>query len=324
MSVTSGFFNAQYNETTSVYDRSYTAEQMGSMFDGLINDGIYEAYGDAFAVEPGTGLSVNVKSGRGWFQETWILNDVPYNVALSDADTSLSRIDAIVIDCDKSVGVRENSIIVVSGTSSSTPVEPILINTATHKQYPLAYVTVAARATVIGETDIRNARGVEGGTNFVTGIVENTEDSTARVASLTAQWKASWDEYSAGMQSEAAEILDDIQAQLEQLEAGSAVEPKKWMFTNVSVTSFHDESSGGGTPTYEDYPWVAQVPLQNVTANDTPELIFDYDVISLGIIAPVCRSYNGGVYVYASDEPENPITISTAIFWRANSVVANG
>ena len=44
MSVTSGFFNSLNG------DRRYNAEQMSSIFDGIINDGIFANIGTAFGV----------------------------------------------------------------------------------------------------------------------------------------------------------------------------------------------------------------------------------------------------------------------------------
>ena len=69
MAFTCGFFNSQNG------DRKYNAEQMASIFDGLIKDGVYDTVGDIFAVTPGTGMQVRVGSGRAWFAHTWNNND---------------------------------------------------------------------------------------------------------------------------------------------------------------------------------------------------------------------------------------------------------
>ena len=45
MSFTYGFYNSKN------HDRTYNAEQMSSIFDGLIEDGIYESIGGAFLVK---------------------------------------------------------------------------------------------------------------------------------------------------------------------------------------------------------------------------------------------------------------------------------
>lgn len=137
MSVTSGFFNSLN------HDRLYNAEQMSSIFDGIINDGVYESIGDAFQVTPNSNVSnsVIVGSGRAWFDHTWTLNDAPFALDMGAPNLVLTRIDAVVIDVDRSDSVRKNSIIAVQGTPASDAQPPTMINTDRHTQYPVAYIT---------------------------------------------------------------------------------------------------------------------------------------------------------------------------------------
>ena len=67
MTITSGFFNSVN------HDRLYDAEQVSSIFDGIIKDGVYESIGDAFMVTPNSDLndSIIVGTGRAWFDHTW-------------------------------------------------------------------------------------------------------------------------------------------------------------------------------------------------------------------------------------------------------------
>ena len=46
MTVSSGFFNSVN------HDRLYDAEQVSSIFDGIIEDGVCESIGEAFMVKP--------------------------------------------------------------------------------------------------------------------------------------------------------------------------------------------------------------------------------------------------------------------------------
>lgn len=69
MSVSYGFYNSMNG------DRKYDATQMSSIFDGIINDGIYETIGDRFVVRTSGGMNVVVGTGRAWFNHTWTLND---------------------------------------------------------------------------------------------------------------------------------------------------------------------------------------------------------------------------------------------------------
>ena len=141
MSVTSGFFNSKN------HDRLYDAVQISSMFDGLILDGVYQKYGDAFLVTPYSDAdnTVIIGTGRGWFDHTWILNDTQFAMEIDAPNGMLSRIDAIVLDINREDSVRKNDILYVPGTfSEGTASKPELINEEMHKQYPIAYIDVPA------------------------------------------------------------------------------------------------------------------------------------------------------------------------------------
>lgn len=172
MSVTSGFFNSVN------HDRLYDAEQISSMFDGIILDGIYQGLGDAFIVKPYSDLNctVTVGTGRAWFDHTWTLNSTELALTLDDPNVLYDRIDAIVIDVDRRQDVRANSIKVVKGTVSETgATKPALIEEELHNQYPLAYVTVkAGSAAPIQAQYIENVIG-QTKTPLVAGVLEHMD-----------------------------------------------------------------------------------------------------------------------------------------------------
>lgn len=146
MAVTCGFFDA------IDHDRTYNAEDFGSLFDGVIKDGILNSYGSHFEVTRSTGLDIIVGSGKGWFKNTWIKNDDNLTLTAEPNITEATRIDTVVIDVDKRDSVRANNIIIVQGTTS----RPVLIDEAAHKQYPLADITIdATGSTITAVTDRR-------------------------------------------------------------------------------------------------------------------------------------------------------------------------
>ena len=172
MAVTSGFFNSVN------HDRLYDAEQISSMFDGIILDGIYQGLGDAFIVKPYSELNctVTVGTGRAWFDHTWTLNSTELALTLDDPNVLYDRIDAIVIDVDRRQDVRANSIKVVKGTvSEHGATKPNLIEEELHNQYPLAYVTVkAGSAAPIQAQYIENVIG-QTKTPLVAGVLEHMD-----------------------------------------------------------------------------------------------------------------------------------------------------
>ena len=144
MAVTSGFFDAHD------HDRLYNAEDVGSLLDGVIDDGILNisdgitnAYGAHFEVRLISGLQINVASGRGWFKRTWIMNDDNLTLTADPNTTSTRRIDTVVIDVNKTDAVRANSIQIVKGSGNY---QPPLIDDAAHKQYPLADLYIESSA----------------------------------------------------------------------------------------------------------------------------------------------------------------------------------
>ena len=172
MAVTSGFFNSVN------HDRLYNAEQISSMFDGIILDGIYQGLGDAFIVKPYSELNctVTVGTGRAWFDHTWTLNSTELALTLDDPNVLYDRIDAIVIDVDRRQDVRANSIKVVKGTvSEHGATKPSLIEEELHNQYPLAYVTVkAGSAAPIQAQYIENVIG-QTKTPLVAGVLDHMD-----------------------------------------------------------------------------------------------------------------------------------------------------
>ncbi len=181
--LTSGFFNSKD------HDRRYDALQFGSIFDGIVRDGVFMSIGDCFRVKQSEGMTVLIGIGRAWFNHTWILNDALLPITIPQSEVILNRIDAIVFDIDSTPGVRANTIKVVRGTPATNPVHPTLIKSLNHNQYPLAYVYVGQRVTEIRQSNITNMIGTSE-TPFVTGILD-----TVNIDMLVAQWGDQWQEF---------------------------------------------------------------------------------------------------------------------------------
>ena len=178
MALTYGFYNSRNG------DRKYNAMTMSAIFDGIINDGVFQSIGTCFKPVPSTGLSVNVGIGRAWFDHTWTYNDSPMNLTFTQSDMINARIDAIVLEVNAKDSVRANSLKVIIGTPAASPQKPKLTNTATVNQYPIAYVTIPANATSIIDDNIEYVVG-QSPCPFVTGILK-----TVDVSDLITQWKS--------------------------------------------------------------------------------------------------------------------------------------
>lgn len=203
--ITYGFYNSKN------HDRRYSAIQFGSIFDGIIRDGIYMSIGDCFRVTPDEGMMVLIGSGRAWFNHTWTLNDAPLPLTLPQSEVLLNRIDAIVLDINADRLMRRNDVIIVKGTPSSNPQRPTMIHNATQNQYPLAFVNVNAGTTSIRPANITSMIGTSS-TPYVTGILETVnidalldqwqdqwnvffEKQSAEMEKTTAEWEKTWDDW---------------------------------------------------------------------------------------------------------------------------------
>lgn len=188
MTVSSGFFNSVN------HDRLYDAEQLSSIFDGIIVDGVYENVGEAFNViaYPDEYNTVLVGTGRAWFNHTWTLNDSRFSITLDPPNEMLGRIDAIVIDVNKERDTRKNSIIYLKGDEANPDFPPALINTENHHQYPIAYITRHAEQNgPIDQSDIQITVGT-GVCPIVTGILE-AQNLENLMQQLDSEFNAWWD-----------------------------------------------------------------------------------------------------------------------------------
>ena len=300
MSISYGFYNSVN------HDRRYNANQMASIFDGVITDGVYHSIGDAFSVTPSTGMNVNVAPGRAWFDHTWTFNDAIIVVELTAAHQVYDRIDAIVlrVDGDK----RTNSIVAKAGTASNAPVKPTMTNDDDKKihEHPLAYVRVNHGATDIKPANIQFVVGTSE-CPFVAGVQNGVD-----IDALVENWKLEFDILFAKLEDQISQAVSgtliDGSVTYEKL-APDAVRRR---FENVSVpvASFVSDT------TYADYPYRATIPLAGVIASMVPDVTFSIAALADCEFAPVAECYAGGIYIYASSAPTAAVLINSVVCWR--------
>lgn len=196
MTLTYGFYDSLSG------DRKYNADQMSRLFEGIITDGIFQSIGQTLVVSVNTGMTVSVGTGRAWLKNTWTNNDSALVLTVLASESVLNRIDTVVVEVNKDIGTRANSIKIVKGTPASTPAVPTLADTSTLKQYPLAHIYVAANASSILAGNITNKVG-SSETPFITGVLQSVN-----IATLLAQFESNFNVWLGGLQDQ----LDDNQA----------------------------------------------------------------------------------------------------------------
>lgn len=269
----------------------------------------------ATSIVPGT-MSVQVSDGVGWLSNDkgdgivfWNDNEQTNGSKLTlthdVADGVLDRIDRIVVTWETTNYVALPTISILKGTASSSPVPPALTNNNVQRQISLRQQRIPA-----GAISLSVSLGTDERLNpNVCGIVtESIKIDTSTIYERVNTVLKDVDE-----QTDA--VLDAIQKELADIEAGVGVELRKLQFNNVTVpkSSFIEDS------TYSDYPYRAAIALDGVISSMIPEVILGLVDATDGNFAPVAQSYNGGVYLYAADKPEGNIVIPTIICWKGNA-----
>ena len=65
--------------------------------------------------------------------------------------------------------------------------------------------------------------------------------------------------------------------------------------------------------TQTDYGFRAAVSLEGITEYYTPDVRFSVDDATSGILSPVATSYDGGIYIYASEKPAAEVHIESVV-----------
>lgn len=276
--------------------------------------GVFGADGNASVralSEPG--MAVEVSDGTGWMANSgrngivwWIDNEsvdgVKLQLAVDAADGVLNRIDRVIVEWKTTNYVDYPEVKILKGAKSGKAVAPALTNNSTIRQISLARISVAAGTTAITASMITDERLDAS----VCGLV--TENVGIDTSTMQNQFSTLLQE----TQAQATSVLDSINRELADLEAGTAVELKKLLFTDTSipVSAFVADS------TYQDYPFRAAIALTGVLDTMIPEVVLGVADAIDGNFAPVAATYNGGVYLYAASVPESAITIPTIMCWK--------
>ena len=226
MAVTYGFFDSVNG------DRKYNADQMSEFYTGIANDGVFQHIDNGLAVSAGTGLTVNVATGRALIQKKWVQNDAVLTKTISAASATYARIDAVVIRFSKSN--RNVSIVVKDGTPTASPSAPSMTRNSDVYEMALAYVNVAANATSVTVTDKRSD-------TTVCGWVSVAQQTSGEVDAMLNAMKTGFDGVS--YPTPAAQVIgSDTKLQTEMHET------YKWVNYNTLNVSMDSAFSGSTYP----------------------------------------------------------------------------
>lgn len=293
----SGFFDA--HKVGDSWDRTYLAEDFAKFFAPLIGNGIFAGRSNELQVFQAVpaGMSVVLSSGQSWIEGYGYINDSDLSIPIDPADGALGRIDRIVNQWS-SVDRRIRTVW-KKGTPAVNPVAPMLRWDADYKELNLCTLDISAGLSSITQDKIHDTRMDSSVCGWVISLIEQVDTST-----LYIQWEA-----------QAKLVLDAIQNELADLEAGVGVELKKLQFSNILVPA----STFVADTTYEEYPFRASLVLEGVLDTMIPDVIFGLTDSVSGVFAPIAETYSGGVHIYATSKPSIDMVIPVIICWKGNA-----
>ena len=179
--ITYGFFNSVNG------DRRYNANQIGSYFKGLISNGVFQNVGKAFIVKAGSGMTINVGSGKAYINEKWIENDNTANYNIDASDSAYDRIDVVVIRLNNTS--RTIEIKILKGSATTSPEAQGITRNSSIYDLKLAEIRVKANATSITTANITDYRANSKVCGFVTGLIKQV-DTTDLFLQMQEDYKA--------------------------------------------------------------------------------------------------------------------------------------
>ena len=189
------------------------------------SSGVFGAEGNASVAPVLDTMAVTVSDGTGWISNNkdygvvwWVdsesVNGIKVQLPVDMADAVLPRIYRVIVSWQTTNYVAKPEIKILKGIPASAPVAPELTNNNVLRQISLASIRIPAGSTVITSAMITDERLDASVCGLVTcGIGIDTSV----------------------MQNQFESLLENIQNELADLEAGTAVKLKKIQKNNVSV-----------------------------------------------------------------------------------------
>ena len=185
MTFRSGFWNSIDG------DRTYSAEDMAIPFDGVITDGVFANWGDAFKATVTDTRTVTIGSGKAWFAKRWIQNDSVYQMPIDVSNYASSTEARTVVVCldlkvESYYRFAQFYIVEQRNYGSYTDMLNSIIDRTRQNTLPLFAINFAAGDSSIQQSSITNLVGTSW-CPYVTAPVQ-----TVPVDDIRAKWDASY------------------------------------------------------------------------------------------------------------------------------------
>lgn len=220
-----GFFNSINNDR--VYDATDVAKFLKKFFtNGVFNNTLKVTSNDNMTVSVGIGQA-NIEGYSYENTESLILN-------VGDSDSTLSRIDSVVVRLDLSN--RQITSQILQGTSATTPSQPSLIRSGNLYDLRLANISVPAGATRITSDMITDTRFTTDCGNVTQAVLSlDTND-------IFAQYQSAWNSWFSNVQTQ---LSGDVAGNLQ-----NEIDGANNNINNIKVALGLDTNTYSNTSTY--------------------------------------------------------------------------
>lgn len=218
MTFRSGFWNSIDG------DRTYSAEDMAIPFEGVITEGVFANWGDAFKATVIDDNTINIGSGKAWLSKKWIQNDSVYQMPIKVSDYASStepRTVVVCLDLKTEAYYRFAQFMIEEMryyNSYTSMLNAITNRDAGRNTLPLFAINFAAGDSSIQRTNITNLVGTPW-CPYVTAPVQ-----TVTVDDIRDKWNAS---YNTLMK----DIVGNAQTKADEAESNFEVSFNTWFLT---------------------------------------------------------------------------------------------
>ena len=240
MAMRYGYFDSEITGVDEngmpIFDRAETSDLFRMLFANLVSNGVLATPGDCFQVVAGAGMTVRIRPGFAMIKGAFAYDADEATVTLAAANANLPRVDRVVLRCNYHDRCCE--IIVKTGTPSTVPVAPELLQPKNGDYYELglALITVAANQSAITQSSITDTRADSSVCGLITQLIDHI-DTSEFMQQLTT-WQ---EEYSAEQQAAFTVWFNEMKDQLSEDAAGNL----QLEIDNLSQSAeAHEESIG--------------------------------------------------------------------------------
>lgn len=173
-----GFFNSVNK------DRRYDASDIADFLSNFFTNGVFN---NGLAVSANDNMTVSVATGNANINGYSYKNTDTITLDISDADSTLSRIDSVVLRLD--LTNRQINVAVISGDTATIPSQPNLTRSGNIYDLRLANISVPTGATSITAEMITDTRFTDDCGNVVQAVQSlSTEDIFNQYDTLFNNW----------------------------------------------------------------------------------------------------------------------------------------